>query len=162
MGQAPSSEAPKRFASAYRGVCLLHIAGDDEVAGLWADREVGHTDATDRGQRDGADRGRADGNDAGQRERGDRFELGVRELVRAVDALIEHVDVHGRLADIEPEVRGVASLALDYGVSRYATGLGLSSTIIDFRDFSVVRVGHEFAKLEEAFKCRFGITLGRS
>jgi hypothetical protein len=37
--------------------------------------------------------------------------------------------------------------------------LGLSSTIIDFRDFSVVRVGHEFAKLEDTFKRRFRITL---
>jgi hypothetical protein len=66
-----------------------------------------------------------------------------------------------RLSDIEPEVRAAASLAFDYGVSRYATELGLSSTIIDFRDFSVVRVGHEFAKLEETFKRRFGIALRR-
>ena len=64
-----------------------------------------------------------------------------------------------RLSDIEPEVRAAASLALDYGVSRYASELGLSSTIIDFRDFSVVRVGHEFAKLEDTFKRRFGISL---
>jgi tRNA A37 threonylcarbamoyladenosine synthetase subunit TsaC/SUA5/YrdC len=66
-----------------------------------------------------------------------------------------------QLSDIEPEVRAAASLALDYGVSRYATALGLSSTIIDFRDFSVVRVGHEFARLEETFKRRFGISLRR-
>jgi tRNA A37 threonylcarbamoyladenosine synthetase subunit TsaC/SUA5/YrdC len=66
-----------------------------------------------------------------------------------------------RLSDIEPEVRAAASLALDYGVSRYATELGLSSTIIDFRDFSVVRVGHEYARLEETFKRRFGIALRR-
>lgn len=66
-----------------------------------------------------------------------------------------------RLLDIEPEVRAAASLAIDYGVSRYATALGLSSTIIDFRDFSVVRVGHEFARLEETFKRRFGISLRR-
>jgi tRNA A37 threonylcarbamoyladenosine synthetase subunit TsaC/SUA5/YrdC len=66
-----------------------------------------------------------------------------------------------RLADIEPEVRRAASIALDYGMSRYATALGLSSTIIDFRDFSVVRVGHEFARLTEAFQRRFGIVLSR-
>ena len=66
-----------------------------------------------------------------------------------------------RLGDIEPEVRAAAALALDYGVSRYATPLGLSSTIIDFHDFSVVRIGHEFAALEEAFRRRFGIALRR-
>ncbi len=66
-----------------------------------------------------------------------------------------------RLSAIEPEVRAAASLAIDYGVSRYATALGLSSTIIDFRDFSVVRVGHEFARLEETFKRRFGVSLRR-
>lgn len=64
-----------------------------------------------------------------------------------------------RLSDVEPEVLAPAALLLDYGVSRYATDLGLSSTIIDFRDFSVVRVGHEFAKLKEVFGRRFGIAL---
>lgn len=64
-----------------------------------------------------------------------------------------------RLSDIEPEVRAAAALVLDYGVSRYATALGLSSTIIDFQDFSVVRVGHEFARLEDTFKSRFNISL---
>ena len=64
-----------------------------------------------------------------------------------------------RLSDVEPEVSAPAALLLDYGVSRYATDLGLSSTIIDFRDFSVVRVGHEFAKLKEVFGRRFGIAL---
>lgn len=66
-----------------------------------------------------------------------------------------------RVQDIEPEVRAAASLALDYGVSRYASPLGLSSTIIDFRDFSVVRLGHQFAALEAAFRRRFGIMLRR-
>lgn len=64
-----------------------------------------------------------------------------------------------RLSDIEPEVRAAASLALDYGIARYASDLGLSSTIIDFQDFSVVRVGHEFARLQEAFRRRFDIAL---
>jgi tRNA A37 threonylcarbamoyladenosine synthetase subunit TsaC/SUA5/YrdC len=64
-----------------------------------------------------------------------------------------------RLSDIEPEVRGAASIAFDYGVSRYANEQGLSSTIIDFRDFTVVRHGHEFEKLRETFRRRFGIAL---
>jgi hypothetical protein len=66
-----------------------------------------------------------------------------------------------RRLNIEPEVRAAAVLALDFSVSRYATPLGLSSTIIDFRYFSVVRIGHEFAALEEAFRRRFGIALRR-
>jgi len=64
-----------------------------------------------------------------------------------------------RLSDIEPEVRKAASIAFDYGLSRYASESGLSSTIIDFRDFRVVRHGHEYAKLEEALLRRFGIAL---
>lgn len=63
------------------------------------------------------------------------------------------------LQEIEPEVRAAAALELDYGLSRWATPEGLSSTIIDFSDFSVVRVGHQFARLKEAFARRFGVTL---
>lgn len=65
------------------------------------------------------------------------------------------------LREVEPEVRAAASLELDYGLSRFATPEGLSSTIIDFRDFSVVRVGHLFAQLDAAFRRRFGIALAR-
>ena len=64
-----------------------------------------------------------------------------------------------RLREIEPEVRAAASLELDYGLSRWATPEGLSSTIVDFRDFSVVRIGHQFPRLGEAFRRRFGIDL---
>jgi tRNA A37 threonylcarbamoyladenosine synthetase subunit TsaC/SUA5/YrdC len=63
------------------------------------------------------------------------------------------------LAEVEPEVRAAASVELDYGLSRWATPEGLSSTIIDFSDFSVVRVGHQFARLKEAFARRFSIDL---
>ena len=63
------------------------------------------------------------------------------------------------LADIEAEVRGAAGLELDYGRARWATPQGLSSTIIDFSDFSVVRIGHQFAQLAGAFKRRFAIEL---
>lgn len=66
-----------------------------------------------------------------------------------------------RLAEVEPEVRAAASVEYDYGLSRWATPEGLSSTIIDFGDFSVVRVGHQFDRLQEAMKRRFGIDLKR-
>jgi tRNA A37 threonylcarbamoyladenosine synthetase subunit TsaC/SUA5/YrdC len=64
-----------------------------------------------------------------------------------------------RLQEIEPEVRAAARLELDYGLSRWATPEGLSSTIIDFVDFSVVRIGHQFARIEEALQRRFDIRL---
>ena len=90
--------------------------------------------------------------------------LAVRSLARgiAVFGSSANRSLSGskyRLEDIEPEVRAVAGAAFDYGVSRWATPLGLSSTIIDFRDFSVVRVGHCFAELEKVMRARFGITL---
>ena len=67
-----------------------------------------------------------------------------------------------RLDDIEPEVRAVAAVSYDYGLSLYDTPLGLSSTIIDMRDLSVVRVGHRYEDLAAAFRRRFGVTLGAS
>lgn len=64
-----------------------------------------------------------------------------------------------RLGDIEERVREAASIEVDYGLSKYANDKGRSSTIIDFRDFSVVRVGVCFDRLQAAFKTRFGVTL---
>ncbi len=63
------------------------------------------------------------------------------------------------LADIEAPVREAASIAFDYGTSKYANEHGRSSTIIDFRDFTVVRVGVCFDQLRAAFRDRFDITL---
>lgn len=64
-----------------------------------------------------------------------------------------------RLGDIEQRVRAAATIEVDYGLSKYANDEGRSSTIIDFRDFSVVRVGVCFDRLQAAFKTRFGVTL---
>lgn len=64
-----------------------------------------------------------------------------------------------RYADIEQEVRAAADFHLDYGRSLYANPQGRSSTIIDFRDFSVVRVGVRFDQLAQEFSARFGIVL---
>jgi tRNA A37 threonylcarbamoyladenosine synthetase subunit TsaC/SUA5/YrdC len=66
-----------------------------------------------------------------------------------------------RLQDVEPEVLAAADLAFDYGTSRYATPEGLASSIIDFRDFSVVRIGHRFAEVEAAM-ADFGVRLRRN
>ena len=64
-----------------------------------------------------------------------------------------------RLEDIEPPIRAAAAVHFDYGQSKYACKDGLSSTIIDFVDFTVVRNGHCFDRLAAAFKTRFGVTL---
>ncbi len=56
-----------------------------------------------------------------------------------------------RYADIEAPVREAASVYFDYGTSRYANPQGHSSTIIDFRDFSVIRVGVVFDRVAAAF-----------
>jgi len=64
-----------------------------------------------------------------------------------------------RLDAVEPAIRGAAAIAFDYGQSKYAHPDGLSSTIIDFGNFSIVRVGHCFDRLTRAFATRFGVTL---
>ena len=66
-----------------------------------------------------------------------------------------------RLEDVERDVRRVATVEVDFGLSKYANDEGRSSTIIDFRDFTVIRVGVCFDRLEAAFKARFGIELKR-
>ncbi|MDN2567834.1 Sua5/YciO/YrdC/YwlC family protein [Aquibium sp. A9E412] len=65
-----------------------------------------------------------------------------------------------RLDAIEPAVRAAADICADYGLSRHANDAGRSSTIIDFRDFSVIRVGVAFDRLKAAFRERFDIALG--
>jgi tRNA A37 threonylcarbamoyladenosine synthetase subunit TsaC/SUA5/YrdC len=57
-----------------------------------------------------------------------------------------------RYEDIEEPVRNAASIHFDYGLSKYANPAGRSSTIIDFRDFTVIRVGVIFDRVRETFK----------
>ncbi len=64
-----------------------------------------------------------------------------------------------RLGDIDAAVREAADIAFDYGLSQYANHQGRSSTIIDFRDYSVIRVGVRFEQLRQAFKDRFSVIL---
>ena len=64
-----------------------------------------------------------------------------------------------RYEDIQPAIREAATVHFDYGQSKYAHKDGLASTIVDFADFSVVRVGHCFELLTRAFATRFGVTL---
>jgi tRNA A37 threonylcarbamoyladenosine synthetase subunit TsaC/SUA5/YrdC len=64
-----------------------------------------------------------------------------------------------RYEDIEEEVRQAADIHLDGGRSKYANDAGRSSTIVDFRDFGVIRVGVCFDLLSDAFSRRFGVDL---
>jgi tRNA A37 threonylcarbamoyladenosine synthetase subunit TsaC/SUA5/YrdC len=64
-----------------------------------------------------------------------------------------------RLADIEPEIREAAAIAIDGGTAKYANPEGVSSTIIDFRDFHFVRRGVQWQPLAEIFRDRFGIVV---
>jgi len=63
------------------------------------------------------------------------------------------------LHDIEPSVRSAAAVEIDHGKSKYANPVGRSSTIIDFRNFSVIRQGVCFEQIHAAFAQDFGITL---
>ncbi len=64
-----------------------------------------------------------------------------------------------RLADIDPQVRAAAAIAIDGGTSRYANDEGKSSTIVDFRSFRLIRRGVCCDRLVAIFADRFGITL---
>lgn len=70
-----------------------------------------------------------------------------------------HTGTKYRLQDIEPEVLACAEMCFDYGTSRYATPKGLSSTVIDMTDLSVIRIGHCFDRIRAAFKARFNVEL---
>ena len=64
-----------------------------------------------------------------------------------------------RYADIEPPVRDAATIAFDYGLSKYANPQGRSSTIIDFANFEVIRIGVVFDEIAREFLQRFGVQL---
>ncbi len=63
------------------------------------------------------------------------------------------------LDDVEAEVLAAADVLVDAGRCRYATPLGLSSTVIDMRDFAVIRKGHRYDEIKAAFARRAGIVL---
>lgn len=61
--------------------------------------------------------------------------------------------------EIEAEVLDAVDIVIDHGRCRDANDQGLSSTIIDFRDFSVVRAGCRFDELTAFLKDRFDVAL---
>jgi len=64
-----------------------------------------------------------------------------------------------RVQDIEPELLAAADIVVDYGTSRYMNPEGRSSTMIDFRDFSIVRQGVCFDQIQAAMRDEFGVEL---
>ena len=64
-----------------------------------------------------------------------------------------------RVEDIEQSVRDCADLIIDYGQSRHARTVGLSSTQIDFRTMKVVRYGTCFDEIAAVFESEFGVAL---
>lgn len=66
-----------------------------------------------------------------------------------------------RVQDIEPEIIAVADVVFDYGLMRWCA-YGKSSTMIDFRDYRVVRTGACFDLISDLVQRHFGITLRES
>ena len=72
-----------------------------------------------------------------------------------------NVSLHGtkfRATDIEPEIKAVADVVYDYGLMRWVA-YGQSSTMLDLRDFSVVRKGACFDLITDLLQRHFGIAL---
>ena len=63
------------------------------------------------------------------------------------------------IIDIEQELLDISDMVLDYGQSIYHNVQGQSSTMIDFRDFSVVRKGVCFGEIENVLRDEFSIVL---
>lgn len=63
-----------------------------------------------------------------------------------------------RVVDIEPEITALADLVIDYGLMRWSA-YGMSSTMIDLRDWRVVRKGACYEHIRELVLRHFGIDL---
>jgi tRNA A37 threonylcarbamoyladenosine synthetase subunit TsaC/SUA5/YrdC len=64
-----------------------------------------------------------------------------------------------RAQDIEPELLQAADIVIDYGISKYHNPQGRSSTMIDFRDFRIVRQGVCFDAIQKVINEEFGVEL---
>jgi tRNA A37 threonylcarbamoyladenosine synthetase subunit TsaC/SUA5/YrdC len=63
-----------------------------------------------------------------------------------------------RVADIEPEIRAIADITIDYGLRKYHT-YQASSTLIDIRDMRVVRRGSCLDLITDILHRHFDIAL---
>ena len=63
-----------------------------------------------------------------------------------------------RVEDIEPEIRAIADVTIDYGLRRYHT-YQRSGTIIDFRTVTVVRIGICYELISDVLLRHFDVRL---
>jgi tRNA A37 threonylcarbamoyladenosine synthetase subunit TsaC/SUA5/YrdC len=66
-----------------------------------------------------------------------------------------------RLEDVEPELRAIADVEIDYGLCAYHNPQGLSSTMIDFSTLRVQRAGVCYERIAAILKDEFGVELKR-
>ncbi len=63
-----------------------------------------------------------------------------------------------RIEDIQPEIRAIADLEIDHGL-RKAHVYGLSSTLINFEDLTVIRAGAYYDVISDVLRRHFGVVL---
>ena len=63
-----------------------------------------------------------------------------------------------RVEDIEPEVKAIADVVVDYGLRKYHL-YRASSTLLDIRTLKVVRYGSCFELIADVLRRHFGIDL---
>jgi tRNA A37 threonylcarbamoyladenosine synthetase subunit TsaC/SUA5/YrdC len=63
-----------------------------------------------------------------------------------------------RLEDVQPELRAIADIELNYGLRRYHS-YRRSSTIINFTDMSVLRIGSCYELIADVLKRHFNVDL---
>lgn len=66
-----------------------------------------------------------------------------------------------RVEDIEPEIRAVADIVIDYGLRKYHH-YGKSSTLLDLSEMKVVRVGSCYELIVDALERDFGLSLPKA
>ena len=63
------------------------------------------------------------------------------------------------VGDIEPELIEIADVVIDHGTSKYVNPEEVSSTIINFVNFTVIRYGCCYSQMEKIFRDQFSIDL---
>jgi tRNA A37 threonylcarbamoyladenosine synthetase subunit TsaC/SUA5/YrdC len=63
-----------------------------------------------------------------------------------------------RVEDIEPEIRAIADIVIDYGLRKYYP-YKASSTLLDIETMTVVRYGSCFEAIADVLRRQFGVTL---
>lgn len=85
--------------------------------------------------------------------------LGRGRIFVGSSANVSGRGIHYRLEDVEPELRAIADVEIDYGLSAYRNPEHLSSTMIDFKTFRVQRAGACYERIAAILQEEFGIAL---